>query len=398
MKKVKLIAKLLLILLFVSVTGMLIYHRDLILRSFERGRSFDYVTTNKCESLETTNNVNLKNNTLDTIQDQILALKNKFKIPAINVCIAKDGEVILNKSFGCYNPVKQIPASDNSRYRIGSISKSLSAITLLSLVQEGKIKLSESVQNYIPDLALEKNISFAELAAHQSGIRHYEGLEFFSNKEFNNANESLSVFERDKLLFEPGTNYHYSTYNYCLIAAAIENLTGQEFSKYVETNTCEKLNMINTRPERSDDYLNFYTSNVKTGEVRRAIKVNNSGRLAGGGFLSNATDLVNMMLNLDSLLYPKYQKQLFTIKKFNNGEQGNHDYGLGFRITKLSKSNRTLIHHGGTSTGGRSFLLKIVEDDVIVAICTNSNSNLFFRPQSFDLQEVYNLVKPLIFN
>lgn len=373
--------------------GAVIYHHDLIYRILAYRPTHPYEKSNQClnpepfviDAFEYQTKIGLA-------RDKVEQIKQNYHIPALNICVAKSGQIIWNEALGCTNLETLTAATVEDSYRIGSLSKSLSAIALVNLVEQGKIELDLPIQQYSPNCPIETPITLRQLAAHQSSIRHYQGLEMFSNQAYKNIEESLVICSQDNLLFPPGTDFRYSTYGYTMLAWVIEKITQMDFVEYVLTEICPKLGMKQTRLESSTDYQNCYAAHPAEATIKRAIKIDLSNKIAGGGFMATSKDLVNMLINLDSLISPITQKELFTPQAFIDGSLGKQNYGLGFRVYQMEDSNKTFIHHGGTSVGGRSFLFKAIEDDIVIAVCTNSHSSII-QPQDFGLQEIYDIAK-----
>ncbi|WP_298897157.1 serine hydrolase domain-containing protein [uncultured Psychroserpens sp.] len=388
------------LLLLVVIFGVILFNYDTFYRLIQRGESYTYTQAN-CD-LGSDNKYTLQDGRFQEViveaRDSILKLKKTYNIPGLSICVSIQGEIIWNQGFGCSDIENNRPVTNETLFRIGSISKSMTAIGVLKLVQDGKIDLNQNVSHYYSQFPKkEYTIPVKYLASHQSGIRHYNGFEMLSNKHYNSVKESLEPFVNDQLLFEPGTNYKYSTYNYVLLSRLIETITSSNYINFMSQEVFLPLQMLSTFPEKKSDSIMGYSSGINSTKIKNAIEVDLSNKYAGGGYISTAKDLVLMMQNLDSLLSKESQSKLFEIQKFKNGDDTASDYALGFRNTYLSNTGRTLIHHGGSSIGGRAFLLKLVEDDIVVAICANSDTGIL-RPQNFDLQEVYDISKLFLIN
>ncbi len=129
-----------------------------------------------------------------------------------------DGRVVWAEGFGYANVEARTPVWPSTRFRIGSVSKTLTATALGLLVEDGRLDLDVPIQRYVPDFPVKRYpITTRQLAGHLAGIRHYRGDEFLSNRLYPSVRVALDVFEDDSLLFEPGTQYSYSTYGWSLI-------------------------------------------------------------------------------------------------------------------------------------------------------------------------------------
>ncbi|MCL4523728.1 MAG: beta-lactamase family protein [Acidobacteria bacterium] len=300
------------------------------------------------------------------------------KVPGLSVAVAANGKIVWSEGFGFADLEKQTPVTTATRFRIGSISKSVTAAGLALLVERGKLDLDAPVQKYVADFP-DKGavITTRLLAGHLAGIRHYKGDEFLLNRPFKCVREGLAIFENDPLVAPPGTKYSYSTYGWNLISAVMETAAKQEFLSFMEQKVFKKLKMKSTRPDRAGaadpQRTQFYDTDP---QVKFAIAptVDCSYKWAGGGFLSTPEDLVRFG---SAHLQPGFLKKetlelLFTSQKTSDGKETG--YGIGWSILKDASGHRILMHTGG-SVGGTSVLLLHPDSKIVVAmICNHSRS------------------------
>ena len=126
--------------------------------------------------------------------------------PAALITVSRGGNVVWSEAFGCANVELQVPASPRTRLRIGSVSKPLTSAAMALLVEEGKLDLDAPVQRYVPDFPVKTwPITTRQVAGHLAGIRHYAPGEFENQQHFDTVRSGLAMFEKDALIFEPGT-------------------------------------------------------------------------------------------------------------------------------------------------------------------------------------------------
>ena len=288
--------------------------------------------------------------------------------------VSVDGNTVLSKGFGLGNYEQQVPVyPDKTKFRIGSVSKALTAAGLGILIDEGKIDLEAPIQRYVPYFPEKRyEINTRQVAGHQAGIRHYRGEEFLSSKYYPTVKEGLEIFMNDTLLFEPGTKYSYSSYGFNLLSAIMEGASGEEFLYFMQTRVFDPLEMIETTAERMDSLILFRAGyyDMDNGKVINAPYVDNSYKWAGGGFISTSEDLVkfgNAMLN-NTLFSAEVKEALITPQKLKDGTQT--EYGLGF-FSGTDEFGREYYGHGGGSVGGCSNLIIYPEEKMVVAVITN---------------------------
>jgi serine beta-lactamase-like protein LACTB len=295
-------------------------------------------------------------------------------IPGLAVPVAIDGRLVYSEGFGYADLEQRVPAWPTTKFRIGSISKPLTAVALVQLFEEGKIDMDAPVQKYVPSFP-EKGAKITPrmLAGHLGGIRHYKDDEFVISRHYDSVLDGLKIFQDDPLVSPPGTKFNYSSYGFNLLSAVIESASGETFLSYMQNHVFTPLGLANTTPDQNRSIITqrsrFYTRE-KDGPLENATYVDNSYKWAGGGFLSTAEDLVKFG---SALLQPGFLKEsslrlLFTSQKTKAGEETH--YGIGFGIRK-SQSSQTIYEHAGGSIGGTSQLILYPEAHMVVALVTN---------------------------
>ncbi len=136
---------------------------------------------------------------------------------------------------------------------MGSSSKAITSVALGKLIQNKQINLDAPVQEYVPFFDSAKPpITIRQLASHSSGIRNYKDSEFNSNIEYPSIAESVKVFMYDSLLFQPGSKFSYTTYNYTVLSAAIEQITQLSFLSYLQRSVFNKVRRRKSSPIYQD--------------------------------------------------------------------------------------------------------------------------------------------------
>jgi len=281
------------------------------------------------------------------------------------------------EGFGWADVEQQVPVTALTRFRIGSVSKPLTAAGLGLLVEEGKVDLDAPVQRYVRDFPVKRwPITVRQVAGHLAGIRHYRGEEFLSQRHYATVTEGLAIFRDDSLDVEPGTKWHYSSYGYNLLSAIIERAAGRPFLEYMHDRVLVPAGMRQTAAEYVDSLIpyraRFYTRDGERGGIVNAPFVDNSYKWAGGGYLSTTEDLARFgQAMLDgTLLKPATVQQMWTAQRTRDGKST--DYGIGWGVERDS-SGRRRISHSGSSVGGTAFLVIYPDQKLVVALLVNSD-------------------------
>jgi serine beta-lactamase-like protein LACTB, mitochondrial len=305
-------------------------------------------------------------------------------IPGLALAVAVDGKLVYSEGFGYADLEQRVPAWPTTKFRIGSISKPLTAVGLMELVEAGRVDLDAPVQKYVSSFA-DKGamITVRMVAGHLAGIRHYQDDEFTIQKHYGTVLEGLKIFENDPLVSPPGTKFNYSSYGFNLLSAVVESAAGESFLSYMQARVFEPLGLVHTVADQNTQIVEqrsrFYEI-PNDGSVENAPYVDNSYKWAGGGFLSTAEDLVRFgsAVMQPGFLQAETLKAMFTSQKTSSGEETG--YGIGWGVNK-SKSGKMVFEHSGGSVGGTSQLIVYPETRVVAALVTNLSDRKWQRQE-----------------
>jgi serine beta-lactamase-like protein LACTB len=321
---------------------------------------------------------------------QLLAKELAPKVPGFSAAVAVNGRIVWQECSGYADLENRLEVRPQTRFRIGSISKALTSVGLMRLVESGQINLDVPIQTYIDDFPhKDASITLRLLAGHLSGIRDYKNGEALSVAAFPDTRSRLKTFENDPLLAAPGAAFHYSAYNWDVIELAMERAAGTDFVSYMNTAVLQPMELRSTCVETPEtivaDCTRFYEINA-TGAFVFGPPINVKFGWAKGGFLSTAEDLVRFG---SALLHPGVLKQssldlLFTQQKTSAGVPTG--YGVGWFIY----SKPGVIYHSGWTVGGLSILLILPDAKTVVAILTDRGKLNVTEgsPMDFDVEEL----------
>lgn len=320
----------------------------------------------------------------------VQAFVNEKTVPGMAISVYLGNEMIWSKGYGYSDLKNQVPVDPSkTKFRIGSVSKTLTASALGVLMQEGKVDPDAVIQTYVPHFP-EKNwpITVRQVAGHIAGIRHYKGGEFMSRKKYETVNEGLQIFKDDPLLFEPGTSYRYSSYGWNLISAVIEGASGYDFLPYMNSVVFDHLGMNNTEADWADKDITNRTKFYEWsgGRNKKAPYVDNSYKWAGGGFIGTTEDLIlfgEAHLDYDYLDQETQQELMFP-QQTANGETTN--YGMGWSY--LQHNNTRWVGHSGGSVGGSTMFLINKKHRMVIAYAIN-RSRVGFDNLHFKIADVF---------
>jgi CubicO group peptidase (beta-lactamase class C family) len=301
------------------------------------------------------------------------------QVPGLSVGIFKDGHVWV-QGFGYSDLENMVPARADNSYRLASISKTITALAVLQLVEKGKIDLDKKVQVYVPSFPKKRwPVTVRQLLGHLGGISHYRNFdrEGFI-KVHKNTKESLAIFQDFDLVAEPGTRYAYSSYGYNLLGAVIEGASGQPYGIYITKNILNPLGMTNTRMDSPVDIIPHRVRGYRLirGQLANSEYVDMSSRFAAGGIRSTVVDLLKYAIGImnGKLLKEETWRQMFTSMVLRQGYFTH--YGMGWDVRAFN--GHFQVAHGGAQAETRTYLMIFPTERFALAMASNFES--FDRP------------------
>jgi serine beta-lactamase-like protein LACTB, mitochondrial len=234
------------------------------------------------------------------IEKAVSSFMSANSIPGVGAAVVLDGQPLWSEGFGMADLENYSPATSSTLFRLGSISKPITATAILQLWERGKLDLDAPVQKYCPAFPeKEWPIITRELLGHLGGIRHYNpdgkgDIPEDSARHFASIEDSLQIFAGDPLVAKPGTKFNYSTYGYTLVGCVLEGAAAEKFVDFVRKNIFQPAGMEQTR---DDDFFTIVPHRTrwyhkdKAGMVRNAGVLDSSYKIPGGGLISSADDM-----------------------------------------------------------------------------------------------------------
>ena len=294
-----------------------------------------------------------------------------------SVCVVQNGKTVVSKGYGYQDREHQVAASPKTVYRLGSVSKVVTATSLMRLVQDGKLDLDRDVRNYVPEYpAKQWGFTTRNVLTHSSGIRHYTSDKPDSFlPHFNSVSESLVVFKDDPLLFEPGTKFSYSTHAFTLAARIAEVAGGKPFGELLQAVVfkpagTKTLGLEDLKTPAVKDRSELYDRIVEKGPVLHSVRrEDNSWKYGGGGMESSVLDLAKFG---QAVMDGKVLKQATVSQMWTpvSLRDGSSQYGLGWAV-----SEQGFAEHGGAQQGCRAYLRIDPKTRTVMAILTNTSGH-----------------------
>ena len=294
---------------------------------------------------------------------QVLEANNKFMG---SVAVSKNGKIIYAKSVGFLSIEDSIKANETSKYKIGSISKTFTAVLALKAVEEQKLNLNETINNYFPTVKNADKITIGNLLNHRSGIYNFTNDSNYLtyNTQPKTQGEMVAIISEKDAVFEPDTKAEYSNSNYVLLTYILEKAFKKPFAELVETYISKPLGLKNTymggKINTSENECKSYRF---MGSWQLELETDSSIPLGAGAIVSTPTDLVifsdalfdGKLLNNESLtlmktLQDNYGSGLFQIPFYNQLGYG-HTGGIDAFSSVFAHFPEAGVSYALTSNG-----------------------------------------------
>ena len=292
-------------------------------------------------------------------------------VPGLSCAVAVGDELVFSDGFGLADVENGVPAGPGTVYRLASISKPITAVLAMQLVERGELDLDADVADLVAAWPAKRwPVTTRQLLGHLGGVRHYAG-EGESTVPYATQTDGLARFAADPLLHEPGTAYRYSTYGFNLVAAVIEARTGRPFAAVV----AERVAAPCAAPTLQADDVRRIVPGRAQGYVRRDGVLENSElmdasyKLGGGGLCASAEDLVRFASALlaGRLVEPDTLAAMWTEQRTTAGD--GTGYGRGFGVRTVG--GRRVVSHSGAQPRVSTMLYLLPDERVAVAVLCN---------------------------
>ena len=278
--------------------------------------------------------------------------------------IAKNGEVVYKRSVGYSND--NVPASENTLYHIGSVTKVFTATMIFQLIEEGKLSLNATLNTWFPPIPNAKQITIEMLLDHRSGL--FDFVNDVPNELWlmrpHTKNEILNEIITGKVHFLPNADFSYSNSGYILLAYIIEKITGRSYNENLQKRICSKIGLKNTYSSNNNTLAKDEAASYSfTTKWEKNIDIYFPNVIGAGDILSTPTDLIVFD---EALLDGKLvsAQSLNLMKAFKNGS-----FGMG--IDWIPFGNHIGYGHGGDIHGTHSLVAYFIDDKLTVTYCIN---------------------------
>ena len=315
---------------------------------------------------------------------QVDAMMSRYAgdVPGASLLVVKDGKPVIERGYGYANLEEHTKAGADTDYRLASVTKQFTAASILLLKQDGKLKLTDPIRKYLPELpASDDKITIENLLAHASGLVDYEDLIPSTRTAQIDDNDVLRMIaSQDRLYFQPGSAHRYSNGGYVLLGLIVQRVSRMDLADFMKQRIFQPLGMDHTlmyeHHRGPTPSKRAYGYSLVDGKWTRTDQSVTSATRGDGGIYSNVRDFAkwDAALYTDKLLDADSRKLAFTPK--DPIDDPDVLYGFGWRLSGGT------TWHSGESQGFRNVIIRWPDQHVTVVILSNRNQ---FQPYALAL-------------
>lgn len=323
---------------------------------------------------------------IDTITTKIMKHRN---IPGLSIAMTMADGTNITRSYGFAEVEHTVSVQSDSIFAVGSITKVLTAISIMMLQEQGKLSTADKLLKYFPDYPGGEDITIRHLLQHTSGIKEIGIIEPFKSNQMKDwtPQQLVAILKTQPLDFEPGQRAQYSNSGYILLGLIIEKITGSTYAEFVEKQIIKPLGMSNTMmgsngqiiPRRAAGYI------VAGKTLKNAEVLSLSSPYASGGLMSTSSDLVKLMRALKPgvLLKQKSIDEMTTPVQLNNGQEYSNitgtglDFTYGYGLEMIKRGNVLVPGKTGSISGFNAYVAYYKDNGLTIAITSNLANSLF---------------------
>ncbi|MEO6488505.1 MAG: serine hydrolase domain-containing protein [Ferruginibacter sp.] len=303
-----------------------------------------------------------------------------------SVAISRNGRVVYTRATGhaFISEGLKVPATVNTKYRIGSITKMFTAVIIFQLTEENKMNLDDKLAKYFPEIPNASKITIANMLNHHSGIHNFtdDSLFLTYNTKAKTKKEMLDIIAGSSPDFEPGSKAQYSNSNFVLLGYIAENITGKSYQELVEERITSKLNLSRTyvpAQTNSNNNESYSYTFINTWKQEPVTDMSIPG--GAGALVSTPVDLVKFIESL-------FMGKLVNMSSLEKMKTIQDNFGMG--MFKVPFYEKIAMGHNGGIDGFGSMVGYFPSDSIAVAYCSNG--------QVYPINDIMIGILSIIFN
>lgn len=282
--------------------------------------------------------------------------------------IAQKGQIIYQNAFGKANLELDVDMRTDDVFQLGSMTKQFTAVAVLMLEQQGKLRVSDPISKFIPDYPSGDKITIHNLLTHTSGIKDFTKMKALADIAQKEMTPKMMVdfFKNEPVDFQPGEKFDYNNSGYVLLGYLIELTSGETYEDFITNHIFRKAGMDHSyyASDRKVILQRAYGYHQKTYSYVNKTAISFSVPFSSGSLMSTLADMLKWQnaLNQNLLINPSETKKAFSKYKLNDGKE--FTYGYGWHIKEIN--GIPTREHGGSIFGFKTMGVYIPGEDIYV--------------------------------
>jgi D-alanyl-D-alanine carboxypeptidase len=311
---------------------------------------------------------------------------NKSHIAGLSLAIAKDGTVTYSRGYGFADVKQKSPATEQTVFEIGSISKQFLATGILMLVEDGKLTLEDKAKSFFPDAPASWDaITIRHLLTHTSGLQR---APIGYNPHLDQADADLIRKSYRAPVATPGSEYSYSNLGYFVLAEIITRVTRDRWSKFIAARVFDPSAMTITRTTKETARLAHVAKGYNYKNKRWVATPVVLALRPSGAFVSTVIEMAqwDAVLRTDKVLTEASRKQMWTPMGLNDGTVS--AYGFGWHLVGVHNVVKH-VWHDGVEPGFKAFMLRYLDEGITVIVLTNTGDGTNLHTLCLKIAKLY---------
>ncbi len=315
----------------------------------------------------------------ETFVDSLFADFNTPASPGAAVLVAMDGKILVSKGYGLADLDARVPITPHTNFRLASVTKQFTAMAVMLLVQDGKLRLDETLTDIFPNFpAYGSKVTVRHLLTHTGGLQDYE--DFVPDSQATqvlDADVLRRMSSLDSTKFVPGSRFSYSNTGYAMLAMIVEKRSGTRFADFLRTRIFTRVGMpwtLAREDGRTAVQRRAYGHSRRSGAWVRTDQSSTSAVLGDGGIYSSVSELYRWSSALETRELLNDSLRALIFKRGTHSDSTGADYGFGWYLDTKHSLPRT--RHTGTSIGFRNAIIRYPTLRATIIVLTNrANAN-----------------------
>ncbi|MHB8710096.1 MAG: serine hydrolase domain-containing protein [Minisyncoccota bacterium] len=341
--------------------------------------------------------------TMGRLIDLWLPLRIKYgKIPGLSVGIVHKGRLLYKHGFGFADVAKKRKADSTTLYRIASISKTFTAVSIMQLVQSGKLRLDDKIADHISWFKAKNEksdaayITIRQLLSHTAGLlRDGDTPHWITGKFPKNLQKT---FTSDALVIENLSGFKYTNYGYSILGLIVEKASGMPYIEYVKKHILKPLGMSHTYPDYEDGLTGLatgYGREIPREKIKTFPHYKTNAYMPATGFISSVDDLAKYAAAFSlnekgsGRILNRASKREMMHPYSDMDKDGKDRYGLGLDVLKIK--GRTVVGHSGGFQGFTAGMVFDPRNDLGVIVLTNAVGSSAYQVALGILESIYEI-------